>query len=200
MKSLSLSKPHVLVMIGAPGVGKTFFAEQFADTFKAPLISYERLHDQLFSRPTETKDEAATIARIADSQLNELLKTQRSIIIDGGAATRAERVALHKKVRDEGYEILYIWVQTDDATAKSRATKATRGSQKKNVLSEAQYEVNLKQFSKPSVTEKPIVISGKHTYATQVKVVLKKLVEPRIQQEEKVTSSTGAGNRHILVR
>jgi len=38
MKSLQLDKPHAIVVIGIQGSGKTFFAEKFATTFKAPYI------------------------------------------------------------------------------------------------------------------------------------------------------------------
>jgi len=190
-------------MIGAPGVGKTYFAEQFAETFKAPLVSRERIGFEITANPTGTKDELAIISRIAGGQLVELLKTQRSIIIDGGADTRADRVALRKLVREAGYDVLYIWVQTDSATAQYRATKQTRGSAKK-ALTEAEYMSRLKQFSPPGPNEKPIVISGKHTYATQVKVVLKRLVEPRVQEadlsHQAKTESGRAGSRQIVIR
>lgn len=202
MKSLSLSKPHVLVMIGAPGVGKTYFAEHFAETFKAPLVSREYISQQLFDHPEETKDELAIVSRIAGGQLIELLKTQRSVIVDGGADTKADRLALRKLAHDGGYEVLYVWVQTDPATAKQRATRQVRGSTKKP-LSEAEYEAQLKRFSVPSPAEKPTVISGKHTYATQVKVVLKRLVEPRAQEPrpaQQQTNTDGTGSRHILIR
>ena len=38
MKSIKLNSPHALVVIGAPGSGKSTFAATFAETFNAPLI------------------------------------------------------------------------------------------------------------------------------------------------------------------
>jgi predicted kinase len=171
MKSLSLSKPHVIVMVGVPGSGKSYFAEKFAGTFRAPYVSLEKITAYI---PENTKAADAII----EYQLDELLKTSQSIIVEGIAETRAARLELTKKARANGYETLLVWVQIDPLTAKNRITrqaKANTGS----TYSPEEYERALKRFTAPSAIEKPVVISGKHTYATQAKVILKKLSSPR---------------------
>lgn len=79
MKSLQLSKPHLVVMVGLPGAGKTFFADHFAETFHAPYISWQSIRAELFNEPTYSKDEDAIVERIAAQQLGELLKTAASV-------------------------------------------------------------------------------------------------------------------------
>jgi len=59
MKPLSLSKPHVIVTVGIPGSGKSFFAEHFAATFKAPLISGERIRKELFGDKQRSDEQTA---------------------------------------------------------------------------------------------------------------------------------------------
>jgi len=164
MKSLSLSQPHAIVMVGIPGSGKTFFAEKFAETFKSPYVSYDILRSFV--------SDEKFIPKLAERQLKELYKTNYSIVIDGFAQSRNERTELMKKLRQHGYEALFVWVQTDPDTAQARALKQSR-------LSKDEYTKHMKRFSPPHVTEKAVVISGKHTYATQVKSVLKRLSGPR---------------------
>lgn len=168
MKSLSLSQPHLLVMVGTPGSGKTFFAEKFADTFHAPFINLKKL-----MKLGKTDEEAA--ASLFYSQLEELLKTQQTIITEGRADTRAERSELSRRARTAGYSCLFIWVQTDPATAKTRAIK------EKDDMSASAYDQHIKRFNSLDAIEKSVVISGKHTYASQAKVVLKKLSSPRTE-------------------
>ncbi len=198
MKSLSLSKPHVIVMVGIPGSGKSFFAEQFADTFKAPLVSNGRLRYELFNEPTYSNDEQAIISRVSDYMLDELYKTQRTFIFEGLADARMDRQLITKKARAAGYEPLFIWVQTESSTARLRVKKAAPG---KTTISPSQFDSALKRFSAPHSSEKAVVISGKHTYASQLRIVLKRLVEPRVELVEgQVPQARPIEGRTIVVR
>ncbi|HMH69895.1 MAG TPA: ATP-binding protein [Candidatus Saccharimonadales bacterium] len=173
MKSLSLSKPHMITVVGLPGSGKTFFAEKFADTFHAPYISHEKIL-KLTDNNSKATDE------LFDYQLEQLLKTKQSIIIEGRAETRNQRLELARKAREAEYEVLLIWVQTDPATAKARAVKESKNKSTTSYSPE-EYERQVKHFNAPVAIEKPVVISGKHTYASQAKVILKKLSTPRAE-------------------
>ena len=115
MKSLSLNQPHAIVMVGIPGRGKTFFATKFSDTFHAPLVSVESI------LPHAESVEAAH--KLADKQLEELLKTNQSLVLEMAASTRTERMDLAKRLRAKGYAPLVVWVQTDPETARQRVAK-----------------------------------------------------------------------------
>ena len=169
MKSLSLNQPHLIIMVGVPGSGKTFFAEKFAATFGAPYISRDVIMSLL-------KDPFAITDDLLYHQIEELLKTRQSIIVEGITDTRAERLELAKLAHTAGYETLLVWVQTEPATAKNRHKKDNKPTKAR---SSEEYDRLAKRFSPPSSIEKLVVISGKHTYATQAKVILKKLSEPR---------------------
>ena len=182
MKSLSLSKPLIIITVGLPGAGKSFFARQFSETFGAPIVSYDRLCYELFADPTYSKDERTIISRVALAQTEELIKTHKTFIVDGGGNTKAERMHLKKLAEKNGYGILAVWAQVDEPTARQRSLK--RSKRKKDdiynqSISEEQFEKDKKRFTPPAVNEHYVVISGKHVHATQARVVLKKLVTPR---------------------
>jgi predicted kinase len=181
MKSLSLSKPHLIIVVGIPGSGKSFFADKFAETFHAPIVSRGRIA----SRLEHDSDAVETVAR---DQLNELVKTQQSVILDGLADTRAARAELANSARAAGYSCLIVWVQTDPSTAKSRSSRKKTDTGNRH-LTGADYDHVSGQFMPPTAIERPVVISGKHTYATQAKVILKKLSEPRAAAISKHTAA-----------
>lgn len=195
MKSLSLAQPHVILMVGVPGAGKSFFAESFSQTFNAPYVSLEKIIPY-------TSDDAAATA-LMQHCINELLKTQRSIIIEGGTDTRIEREKLTRKAKLAGYETLIVWVQTDPATAKTRSIKDAKNKVNRT-LSPDEYDRIVKRFTPPNTLEKPTVISGKHTYATQAKIVLKKLSATRTEISTHVTAPVRTEERsrrnNIIVR
>lgn len=202
MKSLSLSKPHVLVMVGLPGSGKSFFADKFAEMFNAPLASREKIAAHLGHDNKEIED-------VILDQLDELLKTKQSVIVDGVGDTRATRGEISRKAHKAGYETLFVWVQTDPVTAKSRSAKKPTDTTHRHIK-DAEYDSVAKHFITPSAIEKPVVISGKHTYATQAKVILKKLTEPRatishhsaapIRVEPKQPPQQSSGRRSVIIR
>jgi hypothetical protein len=116
------------------------------------------------------------------------------------AHSRTQRMELTKQAHEAGYDTLLIWVQTDPATAKARALKD------KNQNAD-EYDKQTKRFVAPLASEKPVVISGKHTYATQAKVVLKKLSNPRAEISTHSTppvrtepTQTASTRRNITIR
>jgi len=197
MKSTDSNKPHLIITVGIPGSGKSFFAEHFADIFKAPIISFDLLRKQIFSNPAFNDDEDAIIIHVANHMLEEVLKTKRTVIYEGKTNLRADRVAIAKKAREAGYEPLFVWVQTEPGAAKLRATKA---SVEKPAMDSGTFDLKVRQFTLPSKTERAIVISGKHTFASQLKIVLKHLIEPRVGNNGQTESSTPQVTRNYLIR
>ena len=207
MKSLSLTKPLVLMVVGVPGSGKSFFSRQFSDTFCAPLVSYDEVRSTLYGPASFDKSQLEIVKAVMDIHISQLLKTKKTFIIDGIGMTRAERETLRKYIVQQGYDLLIIWVQTDLATAQFRAMKRSkrRKDDEYNVpLNHDQYGVLEKRFTPPSKSEKSIVISGKHTYASQAKIVLKHLVSPRdplsAERLDSSRGSTASAPRGIVIR
>lgn len=182
MKSLSTSRPLVVLMVGIPGAGKSFFARQFADIFHTPLVSYDKIHFLLFSEPEFTKDEELLVASLMNSQMQELFKTQKTFIVDGAVNSRAARAEVERVARKHDYGTLTIWVQTDNDSAKYRVTtrKKSRDGDKYNArMTAEQFDRHSQRINPPVHKEDHVVVSGKHTFASQAKAVLKKIVAPR---------------------
>lgn len=186
MKSLSLTRPHALIMVGIPGSGKTQFARQFAETFNAPYVDIRTIAEN-------AKDDDST-QDLTSYVVGELMKTGQSVVIDAYADSRQVRTELGKYCRQKGYTPLFIWVQTEPETAKRRATR-------QNSHDVDEFDRRVRHFSAPHPSENALVISGKHTYATQARVVLKRLSAPRAEAAS-ATSAKAPPLRpgHIKVR
>lgn len=193
MKSLSLSRPLMLMTVGLPGAGKTRFSVQFAEMFSAPLVSYDRIRYELFNEPTYSDDEAAIIQRIADYQVEELLKTKKTLIIDGAANTRADRTVLRQMAAKNGYGTLLVWIQTDPSTCESRSVSSRLQHEDKwrSAISRPIFTQLSRRFQAPGMNESYVVISGKHTFGAQARTVLKRLVPSEEQQIKSTAGSQG---------
>jgi predicted kinase len=169
-------------MVGVPGAGKSHFARQFADIFHTPLVSYDKLHYLLFSEPQFSKEEELLVASIMNNQIQELFKTQKTFIIDGAVNSRAARIEVERIARKNDYGTLTVWVQTDNDSAEYRVTSRNKkrpGDKFNAKMSKEQFEKQAKRINPPAGKEEHVVVSGKHTFASQAKAVLKKIVHPR---------------------
>lgn len=177
MKSLEFNKPHMLVVIGLPGAGKTFFARQFGETFGAPFVDYTHFHRLTGS--IELGDIVAT------ELLGQLFLTKQTILIEGRGETAQDRAMLTKHAKSKGYEILYVWVQTDPQVAKKRAVHSKDANYKEEEF------LNASQAFAPLTPADPqVVISGRHTYASQLRMVLKRIVSLRSDPKRPATPHT----------
>lgn len=198
MKSLNLSQPLVMLVIGMPGAGKSFFAKRFSETFGAPVVSFDRLRYELFPEPQHTPEETELINRLADYQIDELTKTKKTFIVDGGSNAKTERTRISQLVKNAGYEVLVVWVQTHQGTAQTRATKrsARREDDKYNPsLTPEQFEAHVRRLTAPN-RENYVVISGMHTYGTQAKAVLRRLVADRQAEAEAIHKTEARNTQH----
>ena len=164
MKPLQSNKPQILLVVGQPSAGKTFFAKQFSDTFKTIHVDYEHYHRLLGS--VEIGDKAVT------EFLKELFKTKQTIIVEGRGESRHDRYLLANLARSKGYDLLIVWVQTDPQTIRQRVAKSAS-------YGPGEYEARVAAFEAPDRTEPVLVISGRHTFSGQAKMVLKRIVAQR---------------------
>jgi len=202
MKPLTAASPHAIIMIGIPGSGKSTFADHFADTFQAPIVSQTKLQREFHLSHAEAEE-------LRDRILTEYMKTHRTVLIDGGLDVKDKREEMVRRLVKAGYRPLIVWVQTDTNEAHRRATRPyPQGSG----LHSEEFDQLLDLFDAPGDKEKMVVISGKHTYASQLKIILKQLATPDHSQPKvplspkekedvsKVTVRNHPRNRGTLLR
>jgi predicted kinase len=112
MKPMTLATPHLIIMVGIPGSGKTFFAEHFTSTFNAPYVGVAAITASL-----DASAKQDTSVNISNYMLKELLKTGQTVVYDGIVDSRAMRAVLAKIAKDKGYNPLFVWVQTESVSA-----------------------------------------------------------------------------------
>lgn len=164
MKSLHLTRPHILILIGQPGSGRTTFAERFSELFHAPYVDVKSFADFV-----STGD---ALPELGKKLAEQLIKTGQTIVYEGVTGSRAERAEIAKVAKDAGYTPLFVWFQVNEATGKARADKNNRKAS--HNLTEI---YNSFKFTEPNDRENYVVVSGMHTYPSQAKTILKRLAE-----------------------
>lgn len=161
------SKSRALMVFGAPCSGKTTFAKKFAKKFG---LAYYDLNELVGEHGFSRADALFVIELI--------MRTKQTIILEGGIDTEKERSELRNLIRKNGYEPALIWIQTDVATIRSRMKLRYRSVSK----AKQSFDNATAEMEAPTDFEKPIILSGKHTFETQTRHAitgLADLVEPK---------------------
>lgn len=156
------SQPRAILVFGAPCSGKSTFAEQFAKQFKAPFVDFS----DLVEHHEFTRKHILVL-------IEQLTKSHTTLVFEGEMNTKKDRDEIRKLLTKHGYKPSLVWIQTDAATLKKRLATALKSPTK----AKAEYDKLVADMEAPTDKESPIVLSGKHTYNTQVKHVLVQLAE-----------------------
>jgi predicted kinase len=166
-----MAKPLLLMVGGSLGSGKTTFAEQFARLFSAPCVDFDALRYELKAQPNFSDEETALVNKIGFIIIRHLLDSSQPIIVSGGISKRVIRQRLRALASHAGYNARLAWLQVDTPILRRRALAKIKSGE----ITKEYAALALKKLEVPEDSERPIRISGKHTFNTQVRGVLEKL-------------------------
>lgn len=152
--------PRAILVFGVPGSGKSTFAEKFAKKFHASFFDL-----------AEIAKECGMDRKIMLVLVKQLAKTGQLLILEGGLDSEQDRIEIRNILREAGYRTTLIWIQTDMLTVKQRLKQRLRSASK----AKEEYETRMSGMEAPADREQPIVLSGKHTFETQLKHTLSQL-------------------------
>jgi predicted kinase len=180
MAKIVPAKPLLVLLYGFPGAGKTFFARQLCEQLVATHVHGDRMRAELFEKPTYSKEENHIINSLMQYMTGEFLQAGVSVVYDTNAMRVAQRRALRNMASKTGAETILIWLQIDAETALTRsAQRDHRKADDKysSPLDRSTFETLASGMQNPDQTERYLVISGKHFFATQRSAMLRHLLD-----------------------
>ncbi|HRV76442.1 MAG TPA: AAA family ATPase, partial [Candidatus Saccharimonadales bacterium] len=115
---LSAAQPLLVLVIGIPGSGKTFFARQFSDSYKFFCLDSGKFESELQDLNSSYEDVSKVSNKLVENTYDQALKAFRHIILTGSYNNVKQRNEVITKAQKSGYRTLIVWVQTDEETAK----------------------------------------------------------------------------------
>ena len=156
------NKPRALLIFGAPCSGKTTFSEKFSKKYDLAYFNF----DEICERHRLTRKNVLLFIEL-------LTRTGKNLIFEGGLGSEKERAEVRNVLRSAGYEPTLVWIQTDIATIRLRMKREYKSV---SAAREA-YDKAVSTLEAPSEIEKPLILSGKHTFDTQARHVLAGLAD-----------------------
>jgi predicted kinase len=173
------NKPLLILLYGYPGAGKTFFARQLSANFKAAHVQGDRIRGDLFETPRYDKEENDVVGQLMDYMTGEFLNAGVSVIYDANAMRLGHRRIMRDMARKAHAEPILIWLQIDHDTAYARTqARDRRRSDDKYAgpADRATFDRITGSMQNPQ-NEDYIVVSGKHTFDSQLSAFIKRMRE-----------------------
>lgn len=178
MAKIIPTKPFLLMLYGYPGAGKTYFARQLCENIQAAHLQADRIRSELFEQPQYDKRENDVVAQLMNYMAQEFLSAGVSVVYDVNAMRAKQRYTLRDLARRHHAAPLLVWFQMDQDTAFARNQKRDRRRADDKYAASwdrTSFEGRIAGMQNPTHNEDYVVISGKHTFATQQSAVVHKL-------------------------
>ncbi len=182
------------MLYGMPGSGKTFFSRQLCDQVSAAHVQGDRIRDELFEKPTYSKEENHIVASLMTYMTGEFLQAGISVVFDTNAMRLNQRRTLRNVALKASAHPILLWLQIDPDSAFKRASRRDRRKQDDHYAQEmeaATFRELLGGMQNPEITENFLVLSGKHVFNTQKNAVIRYLVEKRLVNLEESAHQLG---------
>lgn len=183
-----MTKPLLIVFLGFPGSGKTYFAKQLAKKLQAVTLNSDALRIAMFKTPENIEvirqnDNARLYVDVfgaMDYAAYQVLKAGHSVIYDAQQTKRENRHNIESIASESGALPILVWVKT------SRETALRRGQERDASNDSHQYTAEKMAYlidrfesvtDMPEPTENTIEISGEVPFDQQYDVFQQKLTE-----------------------
>jgi len=178
-------KPLLVITLGYPGSGKTYFSERLAKEFNLFHINSDKIRYEIFSNPTFSKEEHYVVFSFIDWLTQELLRKGVSVVVDANHNKYINRVKFLKFASKLKAQHVLVHIKTPVDVAEKRLIKRRniKNAEKKKYYRPLELSVlhTLKnEIEYPDIKETVLEIDGLEPYRKQV-VIFKKWLNDRIQ-------------------
>ncbi len=185
-----MSKPLLVVFIGFPGSGKTYFATQLGEKLNALVLNSDAMRLSMFGshekiegiRKSDNPRLYEDVFGAMDYATRQALKARISVVYDAQKATRANRMQIEKIAEEHGAQPVLVWIQTSTAVAKQRGQqREARADSHVYTAEKMDYLVDrfAEQTEPPEPGENVIELSGEIPFEQQYETFQQKLEEIR---------------------
>jgi len=119
----------IIIVMGLPGTGKTYFAEHLAAHIHAMHISSDKTRNQLQKRGTYAPEDKNQVYQAMLERAKEALKKGEDIIMDATYSKKAHRNAVKALGEQLKVPVRFIQLTADEKTVAQRTSQEREDSE-----------------------------------------------------------------------
>jgi predicted kinase len=112
--------PALVIMVGAPGSGKSYLARTLSVALGAVLIQTDAVRKELFPDPRYTPGEASTVYATCHRRIAEVLRRGGCVIFDGTNLREKRRGTLYQLAERAGAQAIVVVAYASDEVIRAR--------------------------------------------------------------------------------
>ncbi len=113
-------RPALVVLVGLPGTGKSYFAAQLAALFPLAVVESDVMRKALFPRPSYTSKESARVFAAIHALLRELLARGVPALLDATNLVEANRRVLERIAEEADAGLVLVRLTAPESVARKR--------------------------------------------------------------------------------
>jgi predicted kinase len=124
--AVAAGRPALVMLMGLPGVGKSYCARLLASSLGAAHVATDHLRSRLFIAPTYAQEENEAVFGIAEALVDELLGEGHVVVLDATHLLARYRAPSEGAARARGAALHHVLVTADDAAVRARLEARAR--------------------------------------------------------------------------
>lgn len=182
LRLANMKKPLLILTIGHPGSGKTYFSEQLAKKYNLVHLSRDRFKHEAVPKPTFQPEEKDSISRAINWITEEFLMKGVGVINDGNYNKKKYRNLFSKTAKKANARYLLIHIVTSVEQAEKRILQRqkikSKAKQRYYRHSDPSIVRRIKDETEyPMKAEHAIEIDGSQPFSEQLKQFKKALAK-----------------------